>query len=73
MLLVVTQKARGGEKLVVSKIKDDTAIEQALDLLKGVMSNNRLHAGFIYSQQPGSRPVLIKKLTKNWYGKLKIR
>ena len=73
MLVVAILRKKGDSKQVISKL-DDSSLEQAIELAKGAMANNRARAAYIYikRQGTGDKPTLIKRLSRTWTGKVKI-
>lgn len=73
MLIVAILGKKGEKKRVISTLEDDSAIGQAVELVKGAMANGKVRAGYVYIEHGNNKPVLVKYLKYSWRGKLKIR
>lgn len=72
--MLIIAKQVGKEKLIVARVLDDTALEPATDLAKGVILHNKsVKRVFIYLQARHAKPVCVRKVGLSWRGKIKIK
>lgn len=67
-MLIVAKEVKG-VRTVVTKIQDDSAVDQAVELARSILAHNRKHIKrmlVFVTTSNGSRPLLIRKVGMNW-------
>jgi len=73
MIWVVTQYGRDKKtRKRVGKFDDD-ALADAVELAVNIVNHNRVSCFVLLRYRPGENALLLKKVYKNWLGKVRIR
>lgn len=71
MLLVVVQN-KAKKRFILTKVHDD-AMESAIEIATGAMTNGKWRKALIYIQHKNSKPILIKTVKVGWGNKVKVK
>jgi len=75
-VLILAVKDKGVKvKRIVSRMADDDKVDEITQLARGILLNNKLLTkAFIYLKSGnGSKPTLIRRVTRSWTGKVKTK
>jgi len=73
MLILAVKIQEKADKVVLSKINDNSAIEKAIEIIKGALLNNKQYEkGYVYIKDGKGELVIISRIKRNWIGKIVV-